>query len=200
MATYVAERQVEYWTSNAITTFFDSLDFRCLTFPIQQRAERSIPVDHVFSVSGLVKVFGLQYKVLYQGAPDYWSLDQQQHRDMKSYDAMYYALSLLTAATEGHQALHALRLTHPDFRYREKLYDGDGWWPKGAARMSWWEFYVGLKACHTGALAEEPRAILRLFAPGLDSLVGAEEVRRMTDYFAVNLEGRRLLRLTTLPQ
>jgi hypothetical protein len=211
MPPFVAERQVELWTSNQIVHFLDVLGYKCLSFPIRQHVEPDIPVDFVFSAPGLVKLFGLQYKVLYQGDPPFWRLDRDQHKQLKLFDWTYYGLSFLTNAADGHHALYALRLTHPFFRYREAVSRPDAtallhpasrntWWPNDASLMSWWDFFTGLRSCNTGVAVTTQEEMRDLFRVAEDVPLAVQEVARIADYFAVNLDARLAGQATSIPR
>lgn len=66
---YPHERQIEYWTSRAIEDYFDNEGYSILVLPNSPRIEKILPYDHLFAGKG-VKIFGLQYKRLYNGTPD----------------------------------------------------------------------------------------------------------------------------------
>src|SRR5258708_13092605 len=75
---YVAERQVEYWSSRQVEDFFWDLGYECLSFPISQKAEQLIPPDFIFQPNDTLKLFGLQSNFLYRVNPDYCHIHPTQ--------------------------------------------------------------------------------------------------------------------------
>lgn len=74
MKSYVYERQTEYWTSRGIEDYFLDAGFELVTFPLSQVTEHEVPFDFIFFEKATCKIFGFQYKALYQDARDYWLL------------------------------------------------------------------------------------------------------------------------------
>ena len=110
MATYVYERQVEYWTSRQIEDFLMNAGFCILPIPMEQRIEKYIPADFIFPATELVKLFGIQYKVLYKNGKDHWKLNKQQHDRLKKFPWISYGFSELKSITQARNSLHYLRL------------------------------------------------------------------------------------------
>ena len=88
---YRHERQIEYWTSRAIEEYFANQGYSVVVIPNSHRAENLIPFDHLFA-GNQIKVFGLQYKRLYPQR-DHWHLEEEQHRRLRGFSWIYYALS-----------------------------------------------------------------------------------------------------------
>lgn len=84
-ATYIAERQVEYWTSRQIEEFLLNAGHEILVYPIDQKVERYLPADFLYNMGTSVKMFGIQYKALYHNGDDYWKLDQRQPKLLPSF-------------------------------------------------------------------------------------------------------------------
>jgi hypothetical protein len=143
---YVYERQSEYWTSRQIEEFFMDNGFEVLTFPlIQYHERRVVPADFIFFDRNDSKLFGMQYKALYKGSRDYWSLDPHQHSALARFPWINYCLSELRSARDHRNALYFARIIQPKFEYRAELY------PEGSDRVQlysrWGAFYQGLEKC-----------------------------------------------------
>ena len=108
---YPHERQIEYLTSRAIEEYFAGQHYYVVVIPNSQRLEKQIPFDHLFAGSQ-IKVFGLQYKRLYN-RPDHWRLDYDQHRRLLVFEWIYYALSEVRSIQEQCNALHLLKIVEP---------------------------------------------------------------------------------------
>jgi hypothetical protein len=89
---YLPERQVEYWTSRQIEDFLWDAGFQPKS-TLTQTTEWHIPADFVFLPGAPLKMFGIQYKVLYQGTPDYWNTPKRQADQIAKFDWIYYGLS-----------------------------------------------------------------------------------------------------------
>ena len=90
--------------------------FDMLVYPIDQINERYLPADYIFGVGGLVKLFGIQYKVLYQNSEDHWRMSTRQHSMLKNFPWIYYGLSDLKNPTGFRNSLHYLRLYKNNIR------------------------------------------------------------------------------------
>jgi len=106
---YPHERQVEYWTSRAIEEYFDNEGYTVVVLPNSPHIEKRIPYDHLFA-GQKIKVFGLQYKRLYPGNPDYWLIDIPQWQRAKRFPWIYYALSQIVSIRQRRNALHLLTI------------------------------------------------------------------------------------------
>lgn len=109
---YVAERQVEYWTNIGIQLAAQSLGFDVHCYPITQTLEKLLGVDAVFDLD-LVKLFGLQHKVLYSDRGDHWQLRSPQHETLRGQDWTYYCCSDMTSMSQAASALHWARFYDP---------------------------------------------------------------------------------------
>lgn len=146
---YPNERQIEYWTSRAIEDYFENEGYSVVVLPNSQRIEHWIPFDHLFAISEMVKVFGLQYKRLYPYPEDHWRLDQWQHTRMQNYTWIYYALSGVRSIREHRNALHLLQLTGSCFQYCSSLHPKDLGHDK-IPYFRWGGFVQGLYGCQVG--------------------------------------------------
>jgi hypothetical protein len=190
---YVPERQTEYWSSRQIEGFFWDLGYECLSFPISPRAEKLIPADFIFFPSDTLKLFGLQYKSLYRGTPDYWNVDPTQRSQLIKFGWIYYALSEIRATRKLRAALHALRipLSPPP--------PGVLTLPSAASSpyARWWAFFEQLRSCQQGILASSRDEFINVFAPVADSPLASREADNAADIFLVNLNRSRLVRFTS---
>lgn len=144
--TYIAERQVEYWTSRQIEDFFLNAGFNIFVYPVTQKIERYLPADFIYA-GDKVKLFGLQYKVLYQNTSDYWKLGRRQHETMKNFPWIYYAFSDLTNVSDFRNSLYYLSVSESTFTFVNKF-------EKKHLRLvcyrRWAAFYQGLLICLLG--------------------------------------------------
>src|ERR1700690_138806 len=90
---YVTEDNVALWTSRAIEKFFRDAGKQCLPIALSRFTERRIPADHFYRIEYPAKVFGIQYKALYQPDPGYWRLDRPQHQRLSKTWWISYGLS-----------------------------------------------------------------------------------------------------------
>ncbi len=192
MATpYVYERQTEYWTSRGIEDYFLDSGFQILTFPLTQLSERMIPFDFVFLEGKTSKLFGLQYKALYEDARDHWPLNQQQHDALQDYrDWGYYALSEVTACEQFRVALHHTLFVPVNIDFHPAVHVGR----INAAYYRWGGFAEGLERCSVGLRVRNERE-LRSALQRNDRPFVREVDRLLLDVFVANLESRRLIHL-----
>lgn len=85
--TYPNERQTEYCTSRAIEEYFENRGYPVVAIPNSQRAEKHVPFDHLFANHRL-KLFGLEYKRLYE-SPHHWRLSRDQHHRLFAFPWIY---------------------------------------------------------------------------------------------------------------
>jgi len=190
-AVYVAERQVEYWTSRAIEDYFLNAGYDCVAYPLTPHAEHYIPADFIFEAGQHLKIFGLQYKPLH-GPTDHWHLTQPQHQTVQSFPWINYGLSELRATRDVRNSLHALRLKSCAFPYVAELTLAASFPYK-----RWGAFSRGLEDCSEGRIVRCVSEFTDLFATALGVLPAVAEVERMLDVFLLNLDGRRALRFST---
>ncbi len=190
---YVAERQVEYWSSRQVEDFFWDLGYECLSFPISQKAEQLIPADFIFQPNDTLKLFGLQYKVLYRGNPDYWQIDAVQRLQVAKFSWIYYALSDLRAARDLRAALHAMRIAAPApspgnlaiSKFTPPAY------------MRWWAFFEQLRTCQAGLRVRTRDEFSDAFRPVIDSPLARREADNAADVLLLSTGLSRVLRFTT---
>ena len=203
--TYVSERQVEYSTSRQIEDFFKNAGFDTSVHLINQGIEKYLPYDHIFYVDGLVKIFGIQYKVLYKNGEDHWIMKARQHSMLQKFPWIYYGLSDLKSATEIDNSLDHLRLYKNNIRLRQnnrfmsKL-------PASSRRSytRWDTFYEGLLQCNRGfkvdsrgKLKEELISYLMPDIEGKrpDRVTG--RINEMAEVFVINVKSRKALQLSS---
>lgn len=188
---YVAERQVEYWTSRAIEDYFLNAGYDCFAYPVTQHAEKYIPADFIFQTGNRAKIFGLQYKALY-GPSEHWHLTRHQHQAIQAFPWITYGLSELRTTREARNALHLLRLKRPAFTYVPELTIAATFPYK-----RWGAFSKDLETCSEGRLVRSVPEFMDLFIPALESLSAVSEVERMLDVFLVNLDVPTVLRFSS---
>jgi hypothetical protein len=190
---YVAERQVEYWTSRQIEDYYLDGGFECLTYPLTQKVEYFVPADFVFRAGSLMKVFGLQYKALYPGSVDNWILESRQHGQMAQFPWIYYGLSGLKQRSQFRNALHALRVKERPSAFSTPLLE-----TLSSPYMRWWAFDQQLQSCSAGIRITSRDDFLSRFAAVWDSPLAREDAGNMADVFVVNFDNRQLLHLSPL--
>lgn len=190
---HISERVIEYHTSKQIEGFFTIAGYSRRTLPLTQAVEKKIPADFVFGIPGLVKIFGLQYKVLYGASTyDFWSIQKAQHTRLSHFNWILYGLSELTRKKDLGNALHALRLKRASFKYspRLKLIDSQPY-------VRWWSFYQGLLTCRVGTRAESRDRFRQILIRVLDEKTELSAIEEALDIFAINISSRRVLRLSS---
>lgn len=188
---YVAERQVEYWTSRCIEDYFLFAGIECVSFPLQALVEQHLPADFVFHTGSQMKLFGIQYKALYR-PEESWHLDASQHAHLEIFPWIWYGLSELRSAQDRRNALHHLLLKEPRFPYSSRL-----------ARKSlssyrrWGSFALGLQECTVGVRVGSEGEFFDAVVPALVSPGSARELERMLDVILVDYATRRAVRFGT---
>ena len=201
--TYVSERQVEYWTSRQIEDFFMNAGFDMLVYPIAQRDEKYLPADHIFGVGGSAKLFGIQYKVLYQNGEDHWRMNARQHSMLKNFPWIYYGLSDLKSATGFRNSLHYLRLYNnlrlcENNRFVSKL-------PVSSKKSytRWAKFYERLLQCHRGCKVNSKEELISYLMPSIEEERPnrvIERINEMADVFVINVKSRKAVHLSSQPR
>lgn len=148
---YVPERQSEYWTTRQIEDFFENSGNDVHTIPIPQKIEKKLPADFVFIPEQKIKLFGLQYKALYEDASgDFWKLTNQQHNTLQSFAWIYYGLSELKSRNHKRNSLHLLKIYAPN----QFSYPASGKFiqatPPVTTYFRWGGFYKMLEDCKCG--------------------------------------------------
>jgi hypothetical protein len=183
----VQERQSEYWTSRQIEDRLLDAGYDVDVWPVPQRLEKQLPADFLFSDPRL-KLFGLQYKALYDGQPDYWPLSTSQHRAMSSFPWIYYCLSDLTERRHRRRALDLARFVKYGDVSLPRVYSGHFKYARWGMFLSW------LEDCSRGTRADE------LDDATGNLLTAAAELAEMgayVDLFMLGLDSGRAIKLTT---
>ena len=202
MRTYVSERQVEYWTSRQIEDFLMNEGFKLSVYPIDQRIERYLPADHIFES---IKLFGLQYKVLYQNGGDHWRMSDQQHSMLKKFPWIYYGLSDLKSPRGFRNSLHYLRLCTNKVKLCGSNSSGlklpfslkNGY-------LRWAAFYKELLQCRKGvSITSKKELISSYLMPYIEEERPnhvTKRINEMADVFVINVELREALHLSPHPR
>jgi len=154
--TYVPERQSEYWTSRGIEQTLLAEGFSVQTIPLSQNVERELPTDFLFAVSdgsGPVKLFGLQYKALYQNGKDHWPVSGRQHEDILKIPWISYCLSEMRSLDEEGAAIHHCVFVTPTDVSPPRV-DAR---PQVYAR--WAGFLANLRLCRVGVVVENEEQV-----------------------------------------
>lgn len=189
-ATYVQERQIEYWTSRQVEEFFRKLGYSCSIYPVGAAVEKHIPADFVFKPAPKVKMFGFQYKVLYHNGNDHWKLNARQHATISSFSWIYYALSELRSAQNSRAALHALRIKQNNFPYSPSLLISTSF-----PYSRWWSFYLSLITCKVGINVESISG-LRKALSSEDDEASLRVLQDTVDIFLMDQVERKLLKFS----
>lgn len=196
---FIYERQVEYWTSRSIETFFLNDGFEIIPLPITQLTEKRIPTDFIYFAGGPSVLFGLQFKVLYQSdRKDYWQLKQKQHHDLEHFPWIYYGLSDLTSATQHRNSLHYLRIQNPKFEYVSRLTRNH--LLRIQQYMRWATFYEFIRKCQRGHKVRTQADLQQALWPHKDIAVPREIGEIASDIILANFESRRAIHFTALTQ
>ena len=196
MATYVYERQVEYWTSRQIEDFLMNAGFYIFTYPIEQRVEKYIPADFIFRVDGLVKLFGIQYKVLYKNSKDHWKLNKQQHSTLQKFPWISYGFSELKSITQARNSLHYLRLYKNNIPFVSKVNYPD---PSRLFFTKWAAFYKKLLDCNEGFKVRSRDELMNALTPYIGGQLPdrvIEIIGEMADIFIINVESKEAVHLS----
>lgn len=197
--TYVSERQFEYSTSHQIENFFRNAGFDMSVRTVDQDIERYLPSDHIFYLNGVVKIFGIQYKVLYKNSEDHWKMNARQHSMLQKFPWIYYGLSDLKSANGIDNSLHYLR----PYRNSMRLYENNRFvskLPVSSRRYytRWAIFYEKLLQCNRGfkvnskgKLKEE---LISYLIPDIEEERPnrvTEKINEMADVFVIDVESRK---------
>ncbi len=163
---YVQERQSEYWASRQIEEFFENYGSDVHVIPVPGRLEKLLPADFVFIPDQLVKLFGFQYKALYQeSAGDFWKLESNQHLQLAKFPWIYYAMSELKNRAHKRNSLHLLRIFKPSsigFPASGKFLESTS----SIWHYRWGGFYKHLEACSCGVKINSEAELKAALADG----------------------------------
>lgn len=192
MKTYVAERQIEYWTSRQIEQFFLQEGFECVAYPVSQSVEKHLPADFIFGTRGhLVKLFGFQYKVLYYNDADCWMINRAQHSTLANFPWIYYGLSDVRHVSHHRSALFALRIKSNNFSFRSRLSTR-----ASSPYRRWWSFSLELLECRAGTCVSSAQHFGELLRPS-NVDVPMQIVWEFADLFLIAPQAKRILHLVT---
>ncbi|MEH1893677.1 MAG: hypothetical protein V7K92_31110 [Nostoc sp.] len=191
-ATYVAERQVEYWTSRQIEEFFLDAGHQILVYPIEQRIERYLPADFLYNIDSPIKLFGIQYKALYHNGSDYWKLDQRQHDTLGSFPWIYYGCSDLRKSSDFRNSLHYLRVYENNKPIPPKLLP-----ERRIFYTQWAVFYEYLLSCKRGEVTSTREKLIDLLSPYTAQVIRQDSINNIVDVFAFNIESKNTVKLSS---
>lgn len=194
---YIYERQVEYWTSRAIEGFFLDSGYEVLVLPLTQLTEHSVPSDFLYLDTATNKIFGLQFKALYENGDDHWNLDLTQHGQLASFDWMYYGLSDLKTSRQHRNALHYLRVLPPGFPYQPTVSVADWQQTHLPLYFRWAAFFEGLYSCKHGRRIGSRSDLQLALSPHADRIARREIAQIADEVFVLNLEARRTVRFSS---
>lgn len=182
--------------------------FKLSVYPIDQRIERYLPADHVFG--GTVKLFGLQYKVLYQNqnGKDHWRMSYQQHSMLQKFPWIYYGLSDLKSPHGFRNSLHYLRLCTNKVKLCGSNSSGLKLsFPLKNRYTRWAEFYKELLQCRKGVSITSEKKLKKKLTSYLMPDIEEERPNHVTerinemadvlaDVFVIDVESREALHLS----
>jgi len=197
---YPHERQIEYWTSRAIEDYFDNEGYTVVVLPNSQRIEKVLPYDHLFAGNG-IKVFGLQYKRLHKGSPDYWRIDFSQYKQIAKFDWIYYALPQVKSIRQRRNSLHLLTIvTANALKSKAASFTGSQYMSLSTSELGfdankvrysrWGGFVQQLFACTMGWRPSTADELRTVFSDAGDLL------QSMTDLYIVPLKPSVAFRIT----
>lgn len=196
MPPYLYERQTEYWTSRAIEDYFLDAGFQIVTFPISQIHERDLPADFVFCHPGTKKIFGIQYKTLYNEDGDHWTLDEHQHRDLQLYsDWIFYGLSEMKVAQEHRTALHKTIFVSVKREFQARI-DAKNLPETVGLYYRWGGFVKNLEKCPIGLKVESADEIRNAIRRTIRNEIPELDIN-LVDVFVTNLEASRVIHYST---
>lgn len=187
---YIAERQVEYWSSRSIEDYFLDAGYEVRTFPITQQSEKKFPSDFLFFDPTHSKLFGLQYKALYGNGSDSWYLDEDQHKTLAEFPWMYYALSDLKDAKDLRVARDELRIVSPGFSFMDRL-SVRGLREAGSFRR-WGGFYQAVRKCYAGVLISSEQDLFSALQGSTSRILPREIRENAVDVFLADSELRKV--------
>jgi hypothetical protein len=188
---YIAEVQTARWTSDGIREAFRAAGFEVRDWPLTQHLEKDVPADSVFFSPTFSKLFGLQYKTIYQNRKDFWPLDRAQHETLQRYPWIFYCCSELRDVADHGLALHFARFYRSRFEFRPEL-SASVLFHGGRPYFRWGSFYRSLKECRIGAKVRSRDELRELLSP----IVGAprfREVNQMGEFLLADFENRVVL-------
>lgn len=196
-ATYLPERQTEYWTSRQIEEFFLDVGYSVVTIPLSQVVEQHIPSDFIYVDQSRTKIFGLQYKALYHNSQDHWKLNEGQHKALQRFPWMYYCTSELKHISESRGALHFSRFYRPNFQYRQRLTLNHPTFTPGYRR--WGAFFQNFQECKIGCKISDRKEFLATLGQCRELRIVEALVEQILDVFFVNLDSKRVIHAQCSP-
>lgn len=192
---YVPERQVEYWTSRQIEDFLWDAGYETQVIPLTQTTERYIPADFLFLPDAPIKLFGIQYKVLYQDTVDYWKTPQRQIDQVSKFGWIYYGLSDLKKLRDARNALHALRLCDASMIAAPRTVMTH---INKAVYYRWWAFFEAMRSCKLGITLDNEGDFLGAMAPVWENLPMLNDAQDAVEVFLLHTGTRKAIRYSTL--
>jgi hypothetical protein len=196
-ATYLPERQTEYWTSREIEEFLLDAGYSVIAIPLSQAIEHHIPSDFLYLDQQRLKIFGLQYKALYHNSHDHWKLDEQQHHDLQRFPWMYYCTSELRDMRDARSALHFARFYNPTFAYRDRLLAKHP--PVTPGYRRWGAFFQAFRECRVGHKVADRQEFKNLIGQAQELRRVKSFIEQVSDLFFVNLDARTVVHAISNP-
>lgn len=196
---YIYERQIEYWISRQIEEFYLNAGFELMVLPLNQRHEKLIPSDFIFFDQKQTKLFGLQYKTLYEDENDYWPISITQQKSLAPFPWIYYCLSGLKNVQEHRNSLYFAKFMPVNvLRWTEEVFI------RGDYRLqniehekdTWGAFYNGLQECTVGTLVESRQHLEKLFIPVDDDKDMFDFLDQVVDLFLPDYSLRKIVHLS----
>jgi len=196
-ATYLPERQTEYWTSREIEEFLLDSGYSVIAIPLSQAVEHYIPSDFLYVDQQRLKIFGLQYKALYHNSEDHWKLDEQQHSDLKRFPWMYYCASELRDMRDARSSLHFARFYTPTFSFRDRLPAGHR--SVNPSYRRWGAFFQAFRQCRVGRKVANREEFKKLMGRAQQLPRVRSFIEQVSDVFFVNLDAQTVVHATSNP-
>lgn len=162
---------------------------------MSQLTEKLIPADFIFYEKSLVKIFGLQYKALYQSknTDDYWKLDERQHEQLQKFDWIYYCFSELKSYKEHRVALHKCIFKDSNFEFIPKILARQAWAAGKRGYYRWAGFFDKFLKCKLGMQIHNLDRIASVIQPNSDFNIRWIARENLIDIFLTELNSKRII-------
>jgi len=109
----IREEMVQECTNRQIEAYFAAAGIPVQVIPIFRLFESSVPADSLIATGGFTKIFGLQYKALYDD--ETWRTDTPsgQHERLRRFPWIWYCLSEMRSLAECPFARDIARFSRP---------------------------------------------------------------------------------------
>lgn len=192
-STYVPERQIEYWTSRQIEDFLLNAGHQVSVCPIEQIFEKLLPADFVFGVDNSIKLFGIQYKVLYHNGSDYWRLNKVQHQTLANFSWIYYGLSDMKQSSSCRNSLYYLRVYKSTELPMGNFYANNF----SVKYHRWAMFYKELIKCNFGITVKTRGELIDVLTTYITQADDLKKINNIVDIFIFDIQSKTTIKLSS---